>query len=499
MNSAIRLYHAGAQNKVVQFLVMLLLLSSCYGEEIDQTMEEIQGVSPVISSFEPEVADVKELVTVYGENLNFVDSAYIGGVLCPIQRRVNSNQLIIQVAPEAKGGKISVLTAAKKEGVSAGTIQISYPVPAVQSELSDIKEEAYANDVVILGGTKLNVIDKVLFGGKEATIVYQREASMAVLVPLFDNDQVVDISYTYFTQTGREEVAVKRGLQVLTPSPRVNNWTPLLIKGKSYVLEGDNLNMVEKVFIGTTEATVTDKQAGSLSFVAAGNTTGNTTIKLQYTANGQQQVVEHPVAYIASNVETYFDFEDQSLSAVTIGKSAFTVSSTINGTAAQPAFPAGSAYYHLEMLDGTGDAGGSSVSYIRFDKQENSSWTSMYTNNAGGQPVLHFWLNVNNTTPTVKLYLTKNDSYSLKLSNLSPEKYKATFGEDGKQWALIAVRLSDLAPTVTEAAVAADKYTRINFLVDSQTNVPLEVNIDWISITDKVLTGVGAVDLTDAF
>ncbi|RIJ42508.1 IPT/TIG domain-containing protein [Pontibacter oryzae] len=486
-------------NRLLQFLVVLVLMTSCYGEEVDQTLEEIKGVSPVISSFEPAAADVKGLVTVYGENLNFVDSVYIGGVLSPIYRRVNSNELVVQVAPQAKSGKVRVLTSAKKDGTSEGTLQINYPTPAVQLELSDIKEELFANEVVVLGGTKLNVVDKVLFGEKEASIIYQRGASIAVLVPLFSNDQVVDVSYTYFTPSGSEKVSVKSGIQVITPSPRVSNWTPLIIKGKSYSLEGQNMNMVEKVFVGATEATITDKQAGALTFVASGGATANTSLKLQYTNNGQQQVVENPVAYIASAVETYFDFEDQSLSAVTIGKSAHTVSSTINGTVAQPAFPAGNAYYHLKMFDAAGDAGGSSITYIRFDKQTNSSWKSMYTNNASGQPVLHFWLHVNNTTPTIKIYLTKNDSYSLKLKDLSPEKYKEVFGEDGKKWALIAVRLKDLAPSVTESAVSADSYMRVNFLVDSQQNVPLEANMDWISITDKVLTGIGAVDMTDSF
>lgn len=486
-------------NRLLQFLVLLVLMTSCYGEEVDQTLEEIKGVSPMITSFEPAAADVKELVTVYGENLNFVDSVYIGGVLSPIYRRVNSNELVVQVAPQAKSGKVRVLTSAKKEGTSEATLQINYPVPAVQPDLSEIKDELFANEVVVLGGSKLNVVDKVLFGEKEATIVYQRAASIAVLVPLFSNDQVVDISYTYFTPSGSQKVAVKSGIQVITPSPRVSNWTPLIIKGKSYSLEGQNLNMVEKVFIGASEATITDKQAASITFVASGGVTAKTTLKLQYTNNGQQQVVENPVAYIASNVETYFDFEDKSLAAVTIGKSANTISSTINGTAAQPAFPAGSAYYHANMFDAAGDAGGSSITYIRFDKQANSSWKTMFANNAGGQPVLHFWLNVNNTTPTIRIYLTNSDSYYLKLKNLSPEKYKQVFGEDGKQWALIAVRLKDLGPAVTDAKIATDSYARMNFLIDSQPNVPIEVNVDWISITDKVLAGIGAVDMTDSF
>ncbi|MBD1395796.1 IPT/TIG domain-containing protein [Pontibacter sp. JH31] len=485
--------------RLLQFLMVLVLMTSCYDEEVDQTLEEIRGVNPIITSFKPEAADVKELVTVYGENLNFVDSVYIGGVLSPIYRRINSNELVLQVAPQAKSGKVRVLTAAKKEGISEATLQINYPVPAVQPELSEIKDELLANNVVVLGGSKLNVIDKVFFGEKAATIIYQRAASIAVLVPLFPNDQVVDISYSYFTPVGSEKVAVKSGVQIITPSPRVSNWVPLLIKGKTYTLEGQNLNMVEKVFVGATEATITDKQAVSLSFVAPGGTTAKTSLKLQYTNNGEQQVLERPVAYIASNVETYFDFEDRSLAAVTVGKSANTLSSAINGTVEQPAFPAGNAYYHANMFDSKGDAGGSSITYIRFDKQANNSWKTMFANNASGQPVLHFWLNVNNTTPTIRLYLTNSDSYYLRLKNLSPEKYKEVFGEDGKQWALIAVRLKDLGPAVTDAKIATDSYARMNFLIDSQQNVPIEVNIDWISITDKVLTGIGAVDMTDSF
>lgn len=64
---------------------------------------------------------------------------------------------------------------------------------------------------------------------------------------------------------------------------------------------------------------------------------------------------------------------------------------------------------------------------------------------------------------------------------------------------MVAVRLRDVFPTVTASDFVSGNYFRMNYLTDNQANVPLEVNADWFIITDEVLTGVGAIDLTNSF
>ena len=496
--------------KANALLGMLLFLTSCFSTQVDQTMEEIMGVEPVVVTFEPKAAGIKEFVTVYGENLSFVDSAYVGGVLCPIQRRVNSKELIIQVSPEAKSGQIRLLTSVKKQGVSSEHLTVTYPTPSVEAELSDIPQEAFANEVVVLGGSGLTVVDKVLFGDKPGNIIYQGGASIAVLVPSFDFDQVVDIKVAYPSQAGSQAVVVKSGFQILTPSPKVTSWLKMAARGKSYTLQGSNMNMVEKVLIDNVEATITEAQPSVLSFTAPTSTaltTGHRNIKLQYTNNGIVQFVEHPIAYIGGKLETYFDFEDNSLAALTLqsGHEQAIVANKINGTVEQAPFPAGNSYYHLKMLDVSGDAynaGGSSITYFRFDRQSNNnSWLNIYDDYTGGaQPVLHFWLNVNNTTPTIRLYMTNATvgNAFIRIKNFDQALYQNLFGADGKEWALVAIRLYDLFPGVTKADFVSGKYMRMNFLVDNQPDKPLELNMDWVSISDKVLSEVGAVDITDA-
>ena len=65
------------------------------------------------------------------------------------------------------------------------------------------------------------------------------------------------------------------------------------------------------------------------------------------------------------------------------------------------------------------------------------------------------------------------------------------------EWVLVAIRLRDAFPTVTASDFVSGNYMRMNYLTDNQANVPQEVNVDWFVITDEVLTGVGAVDVTN--
>ncbi|RZM25276.1 MAG: hypothetical protein EOO88_19875 [Pedobacter sp.] len=125
---------------------------------------------------------------------------------------------------------------------------------------------------------------------------------------------------------------------------------------------------------------------------------------------------------------------------------------------------------------------------MRFSQSANATWKTIYDAGAfNNNPVLHFWLNTNNTTPTFRLYMTSAASKKL--------VHYSTNGE----WKLVAIRLRDLFPDVTAGDFVSGNYMRMNYLTDNQAGVPLEVNADWFMITDAVLTEAGAVDVTGLF
>ena len=242
------------------------------------------------------------------------------------------------------------------------------------------------------------------------------------------------------------------------------------------------MNLVTSVLFGTVEVTPTVTST-SITFDAPTTlATGFYTITLIY--GDGMQVVSDPIAYINRDVQTYFNFEAQGMEVVTAGQAAQITANQLNGTVAQPPFPNSTNYHHLKMLSPT--ANGSSIAYMRFSFATNTTWKTAFDNGAfNNNPVLHFWLNTNNTTPTLRLYATSAASKKLTHYNTNGE------------WKLVAIRLRDAFPTVTASDFVSGNYFRMNYLTDNQANVPLEVNADWFIITDEVLTGVGAIDVTN--
>jgi len=245
------------------------------------------------------------------------------------------------------------------------------------------------------------------------------------------------------------------------------------------------MNLVTSVKLGTQDITGFTATPTTLTFNPPTTlVSGTYVITLGYGTN--QQLVSPALPFINRDIQTYFDFETQgtTLFASTTAVQTHLVANTLNGgSLPQVPFPGGSNYSHIEMLSPNNN--GSSIAYIRFSQATNTSWKTVFDAGAfNNNPVLHFWLNTKNTTPTLRLYMTSTVSKKLVHYNT------------GGDWKLVAIRLRDAFPTVTPSDFVSGNYMRMNYLTDNQMNVPLEVNTDWYMITDGVLTEAGAVDVT---
>jgi len=463
------------------YMLLAVVVLGCDADpEVDKTFEEILGAQPTIESFSPSSAAIQSLVTITGTNLNFVTHAYIGDIEAQIYSRENSKILIIKVPANAVAGIIRLTTDSEKEAASAESLTITYPVPAITSELPSI---AIVNENLTFTGTNLQVITKITFGTVDGVIEYQDDRTVIVKTPNTGPSPLA-LTYSYNTVSGPVTMPLVDAFIIDIPTPEVSGFPKAIIKGTPVQINGTDMNLVTAITLGTTEITGFVVTPTNISFTAPeGLPTGFYTITLKY---GDLQVVSNPIAYINRNVQVYFDFDTHGLEVVTVGQAAQVTANQLNGTVAQPPFPDSNNYHNLKMLSPTDN--GSSIAYMRFSFATNTTWKTAFDAGAfNNNPVLHFWLNTNNTSPTLRLYATSTASKKLVHYNT------------GGEWKLVAVKLRDLFPGLSASDFVSGNYMRMNYLTDNQANTPLEVNTDWFIITDEVLTGVGAVDLTNSF
>lgn len=469
--------------RIIRICCLLLTVAvlSCDAEtEVDQTFEEILGAQPAIVSFSPTSAPIQSLVTITGSNLNFVTKAYIGTIEAEIYSRENSKILIIKVPANAVNGIIRLTTDSDKEASAASNLTITYPVPEITTA---IPGGSVVNENITLEGSNLQVITKITFGTVDGVMEFQDDRTIIVRTPN-TAPSPMPLTYSYNTVAGEVTVSLSDSFVIDIPSPEVSGFPKSVIKDTPVVISGTDMNLVTGVLFGTTVITDFTVTPTTITFTApAALPTGFYPITLVY---GESTVVSDLVAYINRNVQTYFNFEAQGMEVITVGQAAQITANQLNGTVPQAPFPSSTNYHHLRMLSPTDN--GSSIAFMRFSFATNVTWKTIFDPGAfNNNPVLHFWLNTNNTTPTLRLYMTSAASKKLVHYNTNGE------------WKLVAVRLRDLFPDVTASDFVSGNYMRMNYLTDNQANMPLEVNADWFIITDEVLTGVGAIDLTNSF
>lgn len=465
-------------------MIMAVIILSCDADpEVDKTYEEILAAQPTISAFSPGTASIQSQVTITGTYMNFVTRAFIGGVPAPIYSRENQNTLIITVPSDAVSGKIRLETNSGKVAESADVLTVTYPVPVIQSTLPTQTE---VNETITIEGQNLQVITKITFGEVDGVIELQDERTIIVRTPN-SGPSPLALTYSYNSTSGEVTEVLNPAYVIFIPIPSVTAFPTAILKNTPVAITGQNMNLITSVTLGTEVITNFTATPTTLTFnPPATMASGSYTITLGYGDN--QTIVSASLPYINRDIQVYFDFETHGTEVISSTASVAThlIANTLNGSFPQPPFPGGNNYHHVEILSPNNN--GSSIAYIRFSLSANNTWKTVFDQGAfNNNPVLHFWLNTNNTTPTLRLYATSAVSKKLVHYNT------------GNEWKLVAVRLRDLFPTVTPSDFVSGNYMRMNYLSDNQANVPLEVNTDWFMITDGVLTEAGAVDITNVF
>ncbi len=461
-----------------------MILFSCDADvEIDRSFDEIMSAQPTISSFSPQSATVLEEVTIEGTFLNFVTKAYVGDVEAQITQRVNRTQLRIEIPPQATGGPITLITQAGMEVTSSNNISVQYPVPSITS---DVPEESIVNENIVLEGEFINVITKVTFGGTPGIIEYKDQQSIVIKTPNNINSPM-DLEVWYYSPQGEVSNKLSQSYSIIIPKPMVSAWPRLMSRYQDITVVGENMNLIEIITVGGVVTPILSATANNIIFSAPQElVTGFYDITFTYSET--EEVSQTEIPYINGQLETYYDWDTDTADASDIDLSKDPIAfDQVNRDVPQPPIPGGTGYYHLEM----GTATGSTIGRMKFhETSSNSTWQNILDEgNYNNNPVLHFWINTEGTKPILKIYIggTGNPNRrELPGSNLN----------NGDEWKLIAIRLKDFIPGLNSTGSVMEFRWNTG---SSASDLPVKVNLDWIIVTDKVLTEFGAVDVTDEF
>ncbi|MDD7887523.1 IPT/TIG domain-containing protein [Flavivirga sp. 57AJ16] len=461
----------------------LQVFFSCDADvEVDQTVEEILSAQPTIASISPGTANILTKVIITGDYLNFADKAYIGDTACQITQRVNGKTLEIEVAANASSGSIKIVTSAGKEAVSSEVLNVTYPTPSITTTFP---ESATVNDNIVIEGTNLESISRITFGDMEGVIQFKEGQALVVSVP---NNEVspVEVNYYYNSSSGEVSGPLSSSFNILIPTPIIDAWPSLMSRDNEVTLVGTDMNLITSISVGGETVAFNTATATSVSFnVPSAVVTGYQDIVVSYSTSSK--ITQPSVPYINGQFESYIEFDSYTEDVFVINYSKDPLATQqLNGNVPQPPFP-GSSYYNLNMNTGTG----STIARMRLDRETNND-TFPYVLDEGhfnNNAVMHFWINTEDTEPILKIYMGGT-------SSVNRRQLSGPDINTGGEWKLYAVRLNGFIPSVTSTGSGFE----FRFNTGSSVSVfPVIVNLDWIIVTDSVLTEFGAIDVTDLF
>ena len=251
-----------------------MLTVACGDDKEDGAPEESVPAAPTITNFVPPHGVPGVTITITGADLKEVSEVTIGGKEVALVGEATDTEIKVMTTEEVTGGKIKVTTPyGTAETVSEFVVDEVFQAPSLITVPQD--NVSYL-DTITLEGENLDIVEKVFFGNVEAKIIREDEATRAVEgasgtelkveVPYYK--VVIGESVNLFLEyTDGDGQLVKKDTEksfTVTPrAPRLENVSSLEADFfESVSLEGTDLNLVEKVLFGTTEATI-DKESSN--------------------------------------------------------------------------------------------------------------------------------------------------------------------------------------------------------------------------------------------
>ena len=295
------------KNKFFRYVILLAAaMTSVACNEVLNVEEDVME-APIVESFEPTSGPVGTIVTVKGKYLNNVNKAYINDVEVPLYERVSDTQLSFTVSANASTGKVK-LANTYGSFTTEEVFTFTYAVPELIG--SALAESAEMGGMLLLSGKNLNAVQEVLFtaegyAGHSAAIRSRNNTEIIVKVPYVEGS-TAKITFTYNNgeQTTATDMATAPSIAIVRYVPTVNTTTfERTAVGSAVVLEGVNLDKVEKITVGGFEAVIGNRTETSLQFaVPAGEFVDGdnvTNVKIHYfDGNESKTLTENFIAFV---------------------------------------------------------------------------------------------------------------------------------------------------------------------------------------------------------
>lgn len=440
----------------IVFLTIILVsgLISC-DEKIHVDMIPDQLI-PVVGSFEPQQAEIGQLVNISGEDLKYVDKVFIGSAEAVIKYKVNNSLVVIEITNEITGGNVKVQNKVGESSESESSFLVVFKQPV----LDQVPVSGRINEEVLVTGSNLQYIKQLIIGDVAADIVAQKSTELVFKVPFYLANQAT-MSYQYISANGQQAVSLaENGFSIVKSWPSFASVPEKAMINSEITIIGENMNVVDSVYIGTQKVNIVSKDPLTLVIAVPNDAELEGKQSVFVYSYGGQELSSGPVLRIITKLERMLEnFEAFTGDPFAKKKTISPVYETgLNGNANIEA-PEGNFYASLKIDydQSIVNNGGSTFSEFYFKNADNSLIDfSEYTD-----PWVHMWINTNNTAPYFVFYcdlfqatdgVTRGTHYVKRLNS-------ADYG-DG--WQLFAWRLKDL---LFRSGSTADPYSSETFSI----------------------------------
>lgn len=297
-----------------RFIYILLAASLMVACKPDTNTPEPENQAPVITSFVPSEGGVGTEITIEGNNLTRVDSVWIGETLTPIQYRVSQHKLVARVISGVKSGPITVSNNAGRY-----TTQDIFTVHYLTPTVDNYPTEVTVYDQVVLEGNNLQFVSAVLIDNNPVSIIAQREKELVFQVPFHDDETPVTLRLSYFDGEQEQQFGPEGAtLTIVKLKPLITSCPTGLTKYEPARIEGERLNLIDTLYIGTLRADIRLQNETVIEFDVPGNYfDGPFTAELKAIYYGTKEMTLCPNFAVVSdpNEPRYNSYKDVVLSA----------------------------------------------------------------------------------------------------------------------------------------------------------------------------------------
>lgn len=237
----------------------MLGLVAC-NEKINVEKYTVQA--PTISSISPTEGEVGTSVTITGTNLTRVNKVTMGEGEMTMLYRVSPTELVAVVSSDSRSGKIGV-----SNDAGSATSDDSFTIAYYQPVVTAYPDTATVGDQITLRGEHLNAINAVFADGISCQIINSRKNEMTFIVPYHEDEVKIALRFAYFDGT-EDKVFGPEGetFVILKIRPTYTTIPTSLTKYTPVSLEGENLDIIDSLFVGTTKLLIKSKNANEIVF-----------------------------------------------------------------------------------------------------------------------------------------------------------------------------------------------------------------------------------------